>query len=100
MKVQRQKYKIQIRNARSLRVILEHPRAKELYREVVLSLQSAVGSRSGQLLFLLFVIADLLFRIKVQRQKYKIQIRNSRSLRVILEHLSAKELYREVVLSL
>ena len=81
-------------------MILEHPRAKELYREVVLSLQSAVGSRSGQLLFLLFVIADLLFRIKVQSQKYKIQIRNARSLRVILQHLSAKELYREVVLSL
>ena len=46
---------------------------------------------------LLFVIADLLFRIKVQSQKYEIRICNELSLRVILEHPSASELYREVL---
>ena len=59
--------------------------------------QRTVGSK--QSLFLLFVIADLLFRIKIQRQKYKIQISNVLSLRVILERLSARGLYREVISS-
>ena len=54
----------------------------------------AVTVGSGQ-----FVVSDLLFCIKVQSKKYKIQICNALSLRVILERLSARGLYREVYLA-
>ena len=46
-----------------------------------------------------FIVSGLLFWIKVQSQKYKIRICNELSLRVILEHPSARELYREVLWS-
>ena len=61
----------------------------------------SVGSHSRQWAvgLLLFVISDLLFHIEVQSKKYKIQICNALSLRVILERLSARGLYREVYLA-
>ena len=92
VKVQSKKYEIRICNELSLRVILEHPSARELYREVLWSWQFVVCC-------LPFIVSGLLCRIKVQSKKYEIRICNELSLRVILEHPSARELYREVLWS-